>query len=59
MYVLMFHDDTIIVDTTKYVRQIMVIFGLLATDSVRTGTWVGGGLFHPDPENKVTVNGLI
>ena len=29
---LMFHDDTIIVDTAKYVKQLMIIFDLLATD---------------------------
>ena len=32
MYALMFHDDTIIVDTAKYLKQITVIFELLATD---------------------------
>ena len=32
MYALMFHDDTIIVDTAKYVKQLMIIFDLLATD---------------------------
>ena len=32
MYALMFHDDTIIVDTDKYVKQLMIIFDLLATD---------------------------
>ena len=32
MYALMFHDDTIIVDTAKYVNQLMIIFDLLATD---------------------------
>ena len=31
MYALMFHDDTIIVDTAKYVKQLMIIFELLAT----------------------------
>ena len=31
MYALMFHD-TIIVDTAKYVKQLMIIFDLLATD---------------------------
>ena len=32
MYALMFHDVTIIVDTAKYVKQLMIIFDLLATD---------------------------
>ena len=32
MYALMVHDDTIIVDTAKYVKQIMITFDLLATD---------------------------
>ena len=32
MYALMFHDDTIIVDNPKYVKQLMIIFDLLATD---------------------------
>ena len=32
MYAFMFHDDTIIVDTAKYVKQLMIIFDLLATD---------------------------
>ena len=32
MYALMFHDDTITVDTAKYVTQIMIIFDLLAAD---------------------------
>ena len=32
MYALMFHDDTIIADTAKYVKQLMIIFDLLATD---------------------------
>ena len=32
MYALMIHDDTIIVDTAKYVKQLMIIFNLLATN---------------------------
>ena len=32
MYAPMFHDDTIIVDTAKYVKQIIIIFDLLATN---------------------------
>ena len=32
MYALKLHNDTIIVDTAKYVKQIMIIFDLLATD---------------------------
>ena len=32
MYVLMFHDDTIIAEISKYVKQLMIIFDLLATD---------------------------
>ena len=32
MYALMFHDDTIIADTAKYVKQLMIIFDLLAKD---------------------------
>ena len=32
MYALMLHDDTITVDTAKYVKQLMIIFDLLATD---------------------------
>ena len=31
MYALIFQDDTIIVDTAKYVKQLMIIFDLLAT----------------------------
>ena len=32
MYSLMFPDDTIMVDTAKYVKQLVIIFDLLATD---------------------------
>ena len=32
MYALMFHDDTIIVNTAKYVKLLMIIIDLLATD---------------------------
>ena len=32
MHALMFHHDTIIADTAKYVKQVMIIFDLLATD---------------------------
>ena len=34
MYALMFHDDTIPVDTAKYVKQLVIIFDLLATDYI-------------------------
>ena len=33
-----------------------VTYGILTFRQLRGG---GGGLFGPDPENKVTVNGLI
>ena len=32
IYLLMCNDDTIIVDTAKYLKQLMIIFDLLATD---------------------------
>ena len=32
MYALMFHGNTIIVDTAKYVKKIMIIFDLLPTN---------------------------
>ena len=44
-------------DLDKFLYFNPITYGILPFRQLRGGG--GGGLFGPDPENKVTVNGLI